>query len=348
VCGGAHGAASGEMVNLRANLASVWNASRVSHRVAALIFDPVSPFELGILVEVFGLPRPELDAPWWYELAVCSADPPPLRAIGGLAIVPDRGLDAVAAADTVIVPAWPDRERPVQPPVVEALHAAHARGARMVSICSGAFVLAAAGLLDGRRAATHWRYERALRERHPAVELDHNALYVDDGDVLTSAGSAAGLDLCLHIVRRDHGAAVANHVARRLVIAPHRDGGQAQFVERPVAPPDDRRLRQAMDWALGRLGEPIALADLARRAFMSPRTFTRRFGEAVGEPPIAWLLRQRVYASLALLEESDQPVEQIAAAVGFTTAAAYRKRFRDHFGISPTAHRRACRSGASA
>jgi AraC family transcriptional activator FtrA len=315
------------------------------HRVAALVFDGLAPFELGIVVEVFGLARPELRAPWWYELAVCSPEPAPLRAVGGFAIVPDRGLDAVASADTVIVPSWPRVGQPVPVAVADVLRAAHAGGARLVSICSGAFVLAATGLLDGRRAATHWRYAAALRERHPAVDVDQDALYVDGDDILTSAGSAAGLDLCLHLVRCDHGAAIANQVARRLVIAPHRDGDQAQFIERPVAPPDDRRLRQAMDWALGRMAQPTTLADLARHAFMSPRTFTRRFGEAVGESPMAWLVRQRVDASLALLEETDRPVEEIAATVGFATAASYRKRFRERAGISPMKYRREFQEG---
>ncbi len=313
------------------------------HRVAALVFDGLAPFELGIVVEVFGLPRPELELPDWYELTVCTPGPDPLQAVGGFAIVAAHGLDAVAAADTVIVPAWPRVGEPVPAAVTDALRAASARGARLVSICSGAFVLAATGLLDGRRAATHWRYADALRERHPAVDVDEGVLYVDDGDVLTSAGSAAGLDLCLHVVRRDHGASVANHVARRLVIAPHRDGDQAQFIERPVARPDDQRLRQAMEWALRRLGEPTTLAELARHAFMSPRTFTRRFGEAAGISPMAWLARRRIEASLALLEESDQPVEEVAAAVGFTTTAAFRKAFRRQVGLAPGAYRRTFR-----
>jgi AraC family transcriptional activator FtrA len=316
----------------------------MAHRVAALVFDGLDPFELGIVVELFGLPRPELDVPWWYELAVCAQDRAPARAMGGFTIEPSQGLDAVAAADTVIVPGCPPLERPFPEPVLDALRTAHAGGARVVSICSGVFLLAAAGLVDGRRATTHWRFVETLRERYPGVDLDAGALYVDDGEILTSAGSAAGLDLCLHIVRRDHGTAIANDVARRLVIAPHRAGDQAQLVERPVAPPDDRRLRQAMDWALGRLAEPTTLADLAHHAFMSPRTFTRRFGEAVGQSPMAWFLRQRVDASLALLEETDRSVEEIAAAVGFSSAAAYRKQFRHRHGLSPTAYRRSRRA----
>jgi AraC family transcriptional activator FtrA len=312
----------------------------MSHRVAALVFDGVAAFELGVVVEVFGLERPELDVPVWYELVVCSPDPPPLRAVGGFAVVPAAGLEAVARADTVIVPSWPQARGEVPRDVVDALTAAHRRGARLVSICSGAFVLAATGLLDGRRAATHWRYADALRRRHPAVEVDEHVLYVDGGDVLTSAGSAAGIDLCLHLVRRDHGTAIANQVARRLVVAPHREGGQVQFIERPVAGAEDDRLGAAMEWALVNLREPIAVADLAARAYMSVRTFTRRFRAAVGQSPMAWLIEQRVQASMALLESSEQPVEWVGTASGFATPASFRRHFRRVAGVSPSQYRR--------
>jgi len=309
------------------------------HRVAAVAFDGMAPFELGIVVEVFGLARPELGVPW-YELSVCSPDPSPLRAVGGIALVASHGIDAVARADTVVIPAWPRVGEPVPPPLLDAVRAAHARGARMVSICSGAFVLAAAGLLDGRRAATHWRYAAALRREHPAVEVDEQVLYVDDGDVLTSAGSAAGIDLCLHIVRTDHGSAIANQVARRLVVAPHREGGQAQFIDRPVADAEDDRVQAAMAWALAHLHEPIAVGDLAQRAFMSVRTFSRQFRRATGQSPMAWLVEQRVKASMALLETSGQPVEWVAAASGFPAPATYRRHFRRVVGVSPSQYRR--------
>jgi AraC family transcriptional activator FtrA len=312
----------------------------MQHRVAALVFDGLAPFELGAVVEIFALPRPELDVPWWYELTVCSPDPSPLRAVGGLGIVVGAGLEAVGQADTVIVPAWPRVGEPVPEEVTTALRAAHARGARLVAVCSGAFVLAATGLLDGRRAATHWRYADRLRADHPRVEVDEGVLYVDDASLLTSAGSAAGLDLCLHVVRRDHGSTVANAVARRLVLAPHREGGQAQFIERPVAAPHDDRLRQAMDWALRHLDRRITVSDLAARAFMSPRTFGRRFTEAVGLTPQAWLTRQRVEAALPLLERTDLPIEQIAAHAGFADATALRKHLRRALGVSPTQYRR--------
>jgi AraC family transcriptional regulator, transcriptional activator FtrA len=309
------------------------------HRVAAVAFDGMAPFELGIVVEVFGLARPELGVPW-YELVVCSPDPSPLRALGGIALVADHGVEAVAGADTVIVPAWPRHGEAVPADLLDALRAAHARGARMVSICSGAFVLAAAGLLDGRRAATHWRYADALRDEHPDVDVDDGVLYVDDGDVLTSAGSAAGIDLCLHIVRGDHGSAIANQVARRLVVAPHRDGGQAQFIDRPVPDVDDDRLQAAMAWALEHLGEPITVSDLAARAFMSVRTFTRQFRRATGSSPMAWLIEQRVRASMTLLETTDQPVEWVGAAAGFAAPASFRRHFRRVAGVSPSRYRR--------
>jgi AraC family transcriptional regulator, transcriptional activator FtrA len=310
------------------------------HRVAALVFDGVAAFELGVVVELFGLERPELDVPW-YELEVCSDSPGPLRAAGGFAVVPGAGLEALGRADTVIVPSWPRAGQPVPQDVVAAVRAAHARGARLVSICSGAFVLAATGVLDGRRAATHWRYADTLRRLHPEVDVDERVLYVDDGDVLTSAGSAAGIDLCLHIVRRDHGTAIANQVARRLVVAPHREGGQAQFIERPIAAADDDRLGVAMEWALANLDRPIAVADLAAHAFMSVRTFTRRFGQAVGQSPMAWLIEQRVKVGMALLESSEQPVEWVGAAAGFATPASFRRHFRRVAGVAPSQYRRA-------
>ncbi|HEX8204990.1 MAG TPA: transcriptional regulator FtrA [Solirubrobacteraceae bacterium] len=311
------------------------------HRVAALVFDGVAAFELGVVAEIFGLERPELDVPDWYELVVCSPDPPPLRAVGGFSVTPGAGLEAIERADTIVVPAWPRSRHQVPAPVVDALVAAHARGARLVSICSGAFVLAATGLLDGRRAATHWRYADALRDLHPAVEVDEHVLYVEDDRILTSAGSAAGIDLCLHIVRRDHGTDVANQVARRLVVPPHREGGQAQFIERPVAHADDDRLGLAMDWALAHLDSSITVADLAAHAYMSVRTFTRRFRAAAGQSPMAWLIEQRVKASMALLEASEQPVEWVGAATGFATPASFRRHFRRVAGVSPSQYRRA-------
>jgi AraC family transcriptional regulator, transcriptional activator FtrA len=314
------------------------------HRVAALAYDGMAPFELGIVVEVFGLARPELGDLDWYALDVCSARPGELDAVGGFGLVARHGLDRLAAADTVIVPGQ-RVDAPVAPELCAALREAHARGARIVSICSGAFALAAAGLLDGRRAATHWRYAAELQRRHPRVEVDAEVLYVDDGDVLTSAGSAAGIDLCLHLVRRDHGAQVANHVARRLVVSPHRDGGQAQFIEQPVAPePAGDPVTRTMAWALGRLDAPLSLDDLAREAHLSPRSFTRHFRRATGTSPARWLLDQRVRASLALLEGSDLGVEHVGAAVGIPNPAAFRRHFARAMGVPPASYRRTFRT----
>ncbi|HWV87271.1 MAG TPA: transcriptional regulator FtrA [Capillimicrobium sp.] len=318
-----------------------------AHRVAVLAYDGMAPFELGVVVEVFGLPRPELRGRPWYALDVCATAPGPLEAVGGFAMTARHGLDRLAAADTVIVPGQRVDE-PVDPELCAALRAAHARGARMVSICSGAFALAAAGLLDGRRATTHWRYADELRRRHPAVAVDPDVLYVDEGDVLTSAGSAAGIDLCLHLVRRDHGAEIANHVARRLVVSPHRDGGQAQFIERPVpAGAGEDAIARTMAWALERLDEPLPLERLAAHAHLSPRSFTRRFRQATGTSPARWVLDQRVRASLPLLERSDLPVEHVGAAVGIPSPAAFRRHFARAMGLPPVAYRRGFRASAA-
>jgi AraC family transcriptional activator FtrA len=308
------------------------------HRVAALVFDGLAPFELGVVVEVFGLERPELDVDP-YELVVCAPRAGALSAVGGFALHVEHGLDALAGADTVVVPAWPRLAEPVPPAVAAAVRGAHEAGARVVSICSGVFVLAAAGLLDGRRAAAHWRHAALLRGRHPGVDVDERVLYVDDGRVLTSAGSAAGIDLCLHLVRRDHGTAVANQVARRLVVPPHRDGDQAQFIERPVPAAGDDRLGRALAWGREHLPE-ASVAGLAARAFMSPRTFARHVRAATGASPQAWLVAERVRASVALLEGSDAPVEDVARAVGFASGASLRKAFGRELGVSPAAYRR--------
>ncbi|WIM97513.1 transcriptional regulator FtrA [Actinoplanes oblitus] len=310
-------------------------------RVTVLAFDGMSVFELGIVSEVFGLPRPEFDSPW-YDLTICAESPGPVRVIGGAALHTEHGLETFAAADTLIVSGVPDVRADPSPALVTALRAAHARGARIMSICSGAFALAGAGLLDGRRATTHWRYADLLRTRYPRVEVDADVLYLDDGDVLTSAGSAAGLDLCLHVIRRDHGPAIANAVARRLVVQPHRDGGQAQFIEAPVTDdPADDRLARSMEWALGNLAEPITVEVLARRAHMSARTYLRHFARATGTTPIRWLIGQRVHASLALLETTGSPIEEVAATVGFDSPVTFRHHFARTMRTSPSAYRKA-------
>jgi AraC family transcriptional activator FtrA len=240
------------------------------------------------------------------------------------------------------VPGWPV-EAEVPEELQRQIRAAHERGARIVSICSGAFVLAATGLLDGRRAATHWRYADRLAERYPRVIVDKDVLYVDEGELLTSAGSAAGIDLCLHLVRADHGAAVANQVARRLVMPPHRDGGQAQYIETPVAAEDDSRIHDVIAWLAGDLARTVSVADLAARAHLSERQFARRFRDVTGESPHEWLIGRRIAASLVLLEAGDDPVEHVAAAVGFQTVVTFRHHFRSRLQTSPMAYRKAFR-----
>jgi transcriptional regulator GlxA family with amidase domain len=311
------------------------------HRVTVVAHEGLAPFELGVAAEVFALPRPELEVDWWYEFSVCAERPGVLPALGGIGLAVEKGLDELACADTIILPGAHDVHGDPPEALVRELLAAHARGARLVSICSGAFVLAATGLLDGRRAATHWRYAPLLARRFPLVRVTPDVLYVDGDELLTSAGTAAGIDLCLHIVRRDHGAEVANRVARRMVVAAHRDGGQAQFIDLPVpSRPTDDPVAGAMEWALGRLTERIGVDDLARRAHLSPRQFSRRFRTATGASPGAWLLRRRLDAALPLLESSDEPVERVAARVGFPTPAAFRRHFARAYGVAPSAWRR--------
>ncbi|WP_042366577.1 helix-turn-helix domain-containing protein [Streptacidiphilus neutrinimicus] len=319
-------------------------APEAAHTVAVLAFDGMAPFELGVVVEVFGLPRPELGGLPWYELKVCAEEPArDLRAVGGFTLRAAHGLDALATADTVIVPGVPDAGGAVSPALVDALRTAHARGARLVSICSGAFALAAAGLLTGRRATTHWRHAELLAARYPEVAVDPDVLYVDDGDVLTSAGSAAGIDLCLHLVRADHGARVANAVARRFVVPPHRDGGQAQFIEAAVGPlrAEDDGVAHSMAWALERLAQPLTVPELARAARMSQRSYLRHFARRNGTSPMRWVTAQRIAASLPLLEGGVAPIDEVACAVGFDNAATFRHHFTRTMRTTPTAYRSA-------
>lgn len=315
------------------------------HRVAVLTYPGVALFELSVVIEVFGLPRPELQVPWWYELDVCAIEPGRQPTLG-LALHVDCGLDAFAAADTAILPCWP-AGRPVPSAVCDALLNVHARGGRLVSICSGAFALAATGLLDGRTAATHWMHASALARAHPRVRVDAGVLYVDDGQILTAAGSAAAIDMCLHLVRKDHGAAIANQVARRLVVPPHREGGQAQFVESPVAADGDSDIHSAIGWAESNLARSMSVSDLARFAHLSERQFNRRFRQVTGASPMDWLISRRIAASLAYLEQGDDPVEHVAIAVGFATAQTYRHHFRMRMKTTPQAYRRAFRGSDS-
>ncbi len=307
------------------------------HSVALAVAGVQSLLEVAVAHDVFGLHRSGLADPW-YDFVVCA--PTGVGVGGWFQVSTPHGLDRLVTADTVIVP-W-THEVEQQPPaeLVDAVRAAHEAGARVASICTGAFVLAAAGLLDGRRATTHWMHAELLARRHPRVQVDPDVLYVDHGDVLTSAGKAAGLDLCLHIVRSDHGSAVANALARRLVVPPHRPGGQAQFIAAPVASAVDGGLGPVLGWVLERLDEPLTVTDLAREARMSERTLTRQFRAATGTTPLQWLLTQRVHRAQELLETTDHSVEQVAARTGLGTAATLRRHFHRTVGVAPDAYRR--------
>jgi AraC family transcriptional activator FtrA len=290
-------------------------------------------------VEVFGLPRPEIKVPW-YRFEVCALDRGPLRATGGVTIRARSDLRALRRAGTIVIPGWRDPDERPPEALLKALRAAHARGARLVTICSGVFVLAAAGLLDGRRATTHWRYVERLRALHPRVRVEPDVLYVDEGSILTSAGSAAGIDLCLHVVRRDYGAEIANQVARRLVVSPQREGGQSQYVPAPVRPAITGGLGRVLEWGQRRLGEDLSVARWARQAAMSPRTFARRFRDETGTTPHRWLNHQRVLAAQQRLETTSQSIDEVAEGVGLRTAATLRLHFRRALRTTPTAYRR--------
>jgi len=310
---------------------------RKRHVVAAIAYDGLCTFEFGIVVELFGLPRPELAS--WYDFFVCSADKGPHTTIGGVQVTTGRGLAALRRAHTIVVPGWRDVEERPPAELVEALVAAHRRGARLVSVCAGVFVLAATGLLDGKRATTHWRDVASLARQYPRIIIDPDVLYVDEGSVLTSAGSAAGIDLGLHIIRRDYGARVANIVARRLVMPPHREGGQAQFVPSPVGEEERPWLARLFEWAQRHLNEPLPVERLAREACVSKRTLTRRFAETAGSSPTDWVIGLRVGKAKDLLETTTRSVEQIAVSCGFGSAATLRHHFRQRVQMSPAHYR---------
>lgn len=310
-----------------------------SHRVAVLVDDGSNPFELGVATELFGLRRPELGRPW-YDFTLCAARPAVRMHLGMFTMTGVADLGAAAAADTVIVPNRPDPDVPADPAVLAAIRGAADRGARLVSFCTGAFTLAQAGVLDGRRATTHWRWAAEFARRFPAVRLTPDVLFVDDGNVLTAAGSAAALDLGLHLVHRDHGAEVANAVSRRLVFTGHRDGGQRQFVERPVPPVPDTSLAPVLEWARARLDQPLTVPDLAARAATSQATLHRRFRAELGTTPLAWLTTERVTLACRLIERGEQRLDRVATASGLGTAANLRAQLRRHTGLSPSAYRR--------
>ncbi|SDD65748.1 Transcriptional regulator GlxA family, contains an amidase domain and an AraC-type DNA-binding HTH domain [Streptomyces prasinopilosus] len=311
--------------------------------VALAATDGMLHFELSVAHEVFGTAPSGVAVPW-YRLVVCG---PGAVRFGRFRLEPDHGLDRLPYAGTVIVPGWADVDAEPPAELVDAVRAAHEAGARVASLCTGAFVLAAAGLLDGRRATTHWAHTGALAARCPGAEVDPDVLYVDNGSVLTSAGKAAAMDLCLHLVRRDHGAAVANAVARRLVVPPHRAGGQAQFVAAPVPDRDDHALAGLFPWVLERLDRPLTVEDLARRAGMSSRHLGRRFRAVTGTTPLRWLLTQRIRRAQELLETTGDSVDAIAAATGMGTAATLRRHFNRALGVPPDTYRRTFRSTRS-
>ncbi len=307
--------------------------------VAVLLFDKGALFESSIPITVFGAQRTELRTPA-YRVLVCAGEEGALTTSAGIGLSTPYGLEGLDRAGTIVVPTWRSVAETPPEPALQALRRAHREGARIVSLCTGAFVLAAAGLLDNRPATTHWMYAQALAKRYPSVRVDARALYVDDGDILTAGGSAAGIDLCLHIIRLDHGSEAANQVARRLVVPPHRTGGQAPYIDHPLPKsPDGDPLAEVMAWALEHLDEGIDIDTLARRAYMSRRTFDRRFRALTGSAPLQWLLTQRVLHAQRLLETTDLPVDQIARQCGFSSSVSLRPHFRRLLGTSPAAYR---------
>ena len=316
-------------------------STHTSPLVAVLAYDGLCTFEFGVAYEVFGLPRPEM-GDGWYRYRVAAVDDGPMRAAGGLTVSADGDITALDEADIICVPGWRGIDAAVPAHLIAALISAHRRGARIMSLCSGVAVLAAAGLLSGLKATTHWRYAASIASRYPDIELDPSVLYVDNGQVLTAAGSAAGIDLCLHVVRKDFGTAAANSVARRLVLPPHREGGQAQFISAPLARDHEKeRLSPIFAWIQENLAGDLSLSSLARMAGMSLRSFQRRFEEQTGMPPGEWIALQRLKEAQRLLEtRKDLSLEDVAHHCGYGTAANLRHHFRTRLDVSPATFRR--------
>ncbi|AVJ28559.1 GlxA family transcriptional regulator [Achromobacter spanius] len=310
------------------------------HTVAIIAFEDISPFHLSVPCMVFGDDLARLGVPR-YRLMICGERAGMVMTMSGFRIEVEHDLRALEQADTIIMPAWRDPDESAPPALLNALRTAHARGARIAGLCLGTFVLAQAGLLDGRTAATHWAWSDDFVRQHPGVTLDRKSLYIDDGDILTSAGTAAAIDCCLHLLRCDHGAEIANRVARRMVVAPHRDGGQAQYIEQPLpGGQDSDRLGATLDWALENLREPLTLDLLASKAGMSRRNFTRRFKAKTGATVSQWVLNHRLASAQRLLETTGKTVDLIAEAVGFGSPASFRQNFANAFAISPSGYRR--------
>ncbi|MCS2154895.1 GlxA family transcriptional regulator [Scandinavium goeteborgense] len=309
-------------------------------RVGIVVFDQIIPFHLSVPCAVFEKAR-NADGELMYQLQVCATEPGPLRTNAGFSIIAEHALAALEQADMVIVPSWSDPDLSPPDELIAALIQAHERGAKIVGLCMGAFVLAAAGLLHGRPATTHWNWMADFSRRYPSVSIDPNVLYVDDGDIVTSAGTAASIDCCLHLVRQQCGAETANSVARQLVVPPHRQGGQAQFIERPVCNTvSGDHFTQALNWAAEHLQQELTVDILAGKAFMSRRSFTRRFQQTTGTTVTQWLLNQRLAVAQRFLEKTDQPVENIAQASGFSSALSMRRHFQQQFRTSPSLYRR--------
>jgi len=313
-------------------------ASFHPHFVAIVAYDGLCTFEFGCAVEIFSLERPELRMPW-YRFGVCATERGPLRAGGGVSFTVPHTLTLLDRADTIVIPGWCDTDVPVPPVLLRKLRAAHTRGARLCSICTGAFVLAATGLLDGKSATTHWRHAEKFRQRYPAIDVRPNELYVDTGRIITAAGSAAGLDMMLHLVRRDYGARIANLVAQRLVIPPHREGGQAQYLPRPLPRSENSPLAPLLEWVRTNPKLSHGLPALAKRAGMSPRTLQRHFREATGLSPKQWLVRERVSLAKEALEGTNAPLWKVAESAGFGAEESFRRHFRLVTGTSPSRYR---------
>jgi transcriptional regulator GlxA family with amidase domain len=335
----------------------VWHTRIVLRNVAVVVVNGFLPFEFGTICEVFGVDRADDRLPS-YELSVVAGEPSPVRAHNDFTINPFCGLERLEEADLIALPAvdddrlcifaapgsrpagGPPLSRPFPEELLEALRRAVDRGTRVLSVCTGAFILGEAGLLDGRRCTTHWRNADELARRYPAAKVDPDVLYVDDDPVITSAGTAAGIDACLYLVRKEQGSRIANGIARRMVVPPHRDGGQAQYVDQPVAPSCDGALRDLLEWLRAHLDQPLTVRQLAARANMSERTFARRFVQDTGTTPQRWLTGQRILLAQQLLEESDETVDAIADRTGFGNATALRHHFRAWRGTTPNAYRR--------
>jgi transcriptional regulator GlxA family with amidase domain len=309
--------------------------------VAALLVPGVHPFELSVLAEVFGVDRTEEGLPA-YDFAVVATGARTEQAVGGMTVTADHGLERLASADLVAIPGWHTRAEPAPEPLVAALRAAYDRGATLLSVCSGAFLLAATGLLDGRRATTHWRYAAQLARLYPRIRLDPDVLYVPDGRLVTGAGTSAGIDACLYLVREAYGADIANRIARRMVVPPHREGGQAQYVEVAVPAPagGGADLAELLDWLAAHPDRRFTVEDLARRAHLSPRTFARRFRQSTGTTPYEWLTLRRLSLAQRLLETGDLGVDAVARRSGFGTAKALREQFTRRLGTTPQVYRR--------